>query len=89
MIVTAIVEKLVTDDGLVALAHADVGKTYAVILESVRFDQLLIHWHPPADGEGPCAPIVHRKDLIWTEDGQWLPLALLRIEGPVPRPLLP
>ena len=76
MIVKATLIKLKTDDGLVEFSPGiEVGREYIVDLNSIRRDQTLMHF----DIKG--ASINHRKDLIWTWDGQWLPMECLKIAG--------
>jgi hypothetical protein len=75
-VVRAVVEKLVTADGLVHFqSGVKVGSEYLVRLDSIRKGQAIIHYH---DGNGD-EPITHTKDIIWTVEGFWLPLECLRL----------
>ena len=76
MVVRAILEKLITDDGIIAFAdHARLGQEYLVHLDSIRRGQTLVHYH---EGNGD-EPVLHTKDIIFTVDGSWLPLECLRL----------
>jgi hypothetical protein len=74
VLVRAVVTKLATDDGLVALApHVRVGTTYVVDVATIRRAQTMVHRHP--DGTW----VSHAKDVVWTAEGTWLPLDCLRL----------
>jgi hypothetical protein len=82
MIVEAVVEKLTTDDGLVQFERAQVGQRYLVETTSIRRRQSMVHWL-----EEDAAPLVHEKDIIFTVEGEWLPLETLSLRLPDGTPL--
>ena len=75
MIVTAVLKKLATDDGLCSFKEDQVwvGKRYRVYLDSVVENQLMLHY----DEAGVRIP--HRKTIIYADNGCWLPLECLEI----------
>ena len=76
MIVRAVVTKLATDDGYVSFLHGHIGKEYLVEINSIRRGQTLVHWHPST---GDDEQVVHQKDIIWSVEGDWLPLECLTL----------
>jgi hypothetical protein len=77
VIVKATLIKTATDDGLVVFRpEAQPGHEYLVNLNSIRRQQAMTHLHDDGRSEN------HHKDIIYTWDGAWLPLACLRVELP-------
>lgn len=71
--VTAILVKRATEDGLVEFEdHVPLGRRYRVDLDSIVRAAPMTH---DPDGKN----ISHRKDIIYTEDGGWLPLECLKL----------
>lgn len=75
--VTATLIKHSTEDGLITMwEHVPIGKQYQVDLDSIKILNLQI-----TDPGVPDKHKYHRKEVIFTDDQQWLVTEVLHIPG--------